>query len=219
VVEEMIRTGSQGWRNIGKGRQDVADLNRDTQEPPMQTFRTSPYVMEDSSRRVEFRHFGWAHTRGDAFVYLPKEKVLCTGDVVVNGPLNVTANANIANWARVIGTAQKLDVVHVLPGHGKPGGKELLSGQAQFLIELQSAVRASIQQGKKLGDLVTMSDGVPASTTLKLPPSVAHWVGAEFLATQVRDTYEEMTQGIPRGDLSLPVGNRMRRQKWWKEPR
>ena len=169
----------------------------------MQTFRTSPYVMEDSSRRVEFHHFGWAHTRGDGLVYLPREKVLCTGDVVVNGPFNATGSANFGNWPKVISEAQKLDVAHILPGHGRPGGKTLLSGQSQFLIELQKAVRAAIQQGKKLEDLVTMRDGKPVSATLKLPETVKSWVGEEFFAVQVRDAYAELTQGKPRGDIAI----------------
>ena len=217
VVEEMIRSGPNGWRNAAMGRKDVAELHRDTPQPPQQTFSMSPYVIEDGSRRVEFHHFGWAHTRGDGFAYLPKEKVLCTGDVVVNGPLNVTGSANLGNWTKVITAAQKLDVVHVLPGHGPAGGKALFSGQSRFFVELQTAVRASIQKGKKLEDLVTLRDGAPISTVVKLPDAVSHWVG-EFLPTQVRDAYEEMKQGTPRGDLTLPAGDWMRRQKWWKEP-
>jgi cyclase len=203
VVEEMVRAGPQGWRNAMTRRKDMADLKRDTPEPPMQTFRTSPYVLEDSSRRVEFHHFGWAHTRGDGLVYLPREKVLCTGDVVVNGPFNATGNANFGNWPNVISEAQKLDVTHILPGHGRPGGKALLSGQSLFLVELQKAVRAAIQQGKKLEDLVTMRDGKPASARLKLPETVKDWVGEEFFAAQVRDAYAELTQGKPRGDIAI----------------
>ena len=195
VTEEMIRAGTQNWRN--NPRKDIAELKRDTPEPPMQTFRTSPYVIEDSSRRVEFH-----------LVYLPKEKVLCSGDVVVNGAFNATGNANLGNWPMVIAAAQKLDVSYVLPGHGRPGGKDLMSGQSLFLIELQKAVKASIQQGKKLEDLITMKDGKPASSNLELPETVKNWSGGEFYGAQVRDAYEELTQGKPRGDIAL--GNRPR---------
>ena len=148
---------------------------------------------------------------GDGLVYLPKEKVLCTGDVVANGAFNATPNANFGNWPNVIAEARKLDVAHVLPGHGRPGGKALLSGQSQFFIELLKAVKASIQQGKKLEDLVTISDDKPVSTTVRLPETVKNWAGGEFYATQVRDAYEELTQGKPRGDLTL--GKQARRQQ------
>ena len=50
---------------------------------------------------MEFHFLGWAHTRGDGFVYLPKEKILCTGDAVVNGPYNYMGDGNSANWPNV----------------------------------------------------------------------------------------------------------------------
>jgi glyoxylase-like metal-dependent hydrolase (beta-lactamase superfamily II) len=54
-------------------------------------------------------------------VYIPEAKVLCTGDAIVNGPYNYTADGNIANWPEVVRKAQKLDVQYVLPGHGPSG--------------------------------------------------------------------------------------------------
>src|SRR5215471_11066098 len=95
---------------IPEWRTDVAEMKRDAPEPPKETFKDSPHVITDGTRRVEFRFFGWAHTRGDGFVYLPKEKILCTGDAVVNGPYNYTADANVGNWPNVIRNAQKLEV-------------------------------------------------------------------------------------------------------------
>jgi hypothetical protein len=35
---------------------------------------------------------------------------------------------------------------------------------------------------------------------VRLPPGVSNWVG-ESLATQVHDTYREITEKKPRGDL------------------
>jgi glyoxylase-like metal-dependent hydrolase (beta-lactamase superfamily II) len=80
VAEEMRRYEPAGWQGAAKTRKDVAALNLATAEPPKQTFSESPFVLEDETRRVEFHFFGWAHTRGDGFAYLPKEKVVATGD-------------------------------------------------------------------------------------------------------------------------------------------
>jgi cyclase len=203
VVEEMKRYEPAGWQGAAKQRKDVAELNLSTAEPPKQTFDKSPFVLEDGSRRVEFHHFGWAHTRGDGFAYLPKEKILCTGDAIVNGPFNFTGHGNIGNWPNVIRAAQKLDVQHLLPGHGAPGGKEIIAGQMQFFLELRSFANSAIKQGKKLEDLVTLKDGRPVATSAKLPAAVSNWQG-DFFAAQVRDAYEEIRQGKPRGDLQLP---------------
>ena len=200
VAEEMKRYEPARWQESAKQRKDVRDLNRASVEPPKQTFDKTPFVLEDGARRVEFHYLGWAHTRGDGFVYLPKEKILCTGDAVANGPYNYTADANVGNWPKVIQAAQKLNVTRVLPGHGEPGGREVLAGQERFMTELQKAVKSAIGQGKKLEDLVEKKDGKPVKTSLQLPDNVKHWVGLS-LPAQVQDTYEEITQGKPHGEI------------------
>lgn len=206
VVEEMKRYEPARWRATAKGRKDVADLNLSTAEPPKQTFDKSPFILKDDTREVQFHFFGWAHTRGDGFVYLPRERVLCTGDAAVNGPYNYTADANIGNWPAVLRGAQKLNVAHLLPGHGAPGGAEVLAGQIQYMTELHKTVAAAVAQGKKLQDVVSsetkmvFGNQVPATTSIRLPASVKNWVG-DFLPAQVRDTYEEISQKKPHGDL------------------
>jgi glyoxylase-like metal-dependent hydrolase (beta-lactamase superfamily II) len=193
VAAEIRRLEPARWLADAKRRPDVAELKREGPEPPKQDINEEIYVLNDGSRKVEFHHFGWAHTRGDGFVYLPKEQVLCTGDAVVNGPHNNTADAYIANWPTVLRAAEKLKVKHVLPGHGLPAGRELIAGQAQFMAELQKAVKAGIDQGKKLEEL---------QGAVKLPDSVSTWVGQNSLRTQIRDAFEEISQGKPRGDLA-----------------
>jgi cyclase len=200
VSEELKRYEPKRWQAEAKQRKDVAELKLDAPEPPKQTFDKSPFILKDDTREVRFYFFGWAHTRGDGFVYLPKEKVLCSGDATVNGPYNYTADADIANWPKVIAAAQKLDVAHVLPGHGGPGGKELLAGQAQFMTELHSAVQAAVKQGKKLDDIVKKQGDKLVSTSIQLPAGVKNWVG-DGLPDQVRDTYDEITQHKPHGDI------------------
>ena len=195
VTDELRRYEPARWLAASKSRPDVGDLKLAAPEPPKQTFDKSPFVLKDSTREVRFYFFGWAHTRGDGWVYLPKEKVLCTGDAVVNGPHNNTADANIGNWPTVIRNAQKLEVTHVLPGHGGPGGKELLEGQIQFMTDLHRTVSSAVKQGKKLSDLVANG-----KTTITLPDSVKNWTG-DGLANQVRDAFEEITQKKPHGDI------------------
>ncbi|HUE23242.1 MAG TPA: MBL fold metallo-hydrolase [Bryobacteraceae bacterium] len=190
VAEEMLRYEPARWRQAEKERKDVADMHRPSVEPPKQTFAGNQFVLDDGARKVEFHFFGWAHTRGDGFVYLPKERILCTGDAVANGPYNYTADGNIANWPEVIRAAQKLKVKTVLPGHGVPGGPELLEGQALFMVELRKAVKSAVDQGGKPADLAK----------LQLPDSVRNWVG-DGLPQQAKDAYEEITQGKPHGEI------------------
>jgi glyoxylase-like metal-dependent hydrolase (beta-lactamase superfamily II) len=192
VGEELKRLEPARWQAAEKVRPDVAELKRDGPEPPKQDINQEVFVLNDGSRKVEFRHFGWAHTRGDGFVYLPKDEVLCTGDAVVNGPHNATMDANIGNWPNVLREAGKLKVKHVLPGHGAMGGRELLTGQELFFTELRKAVQDGVDKGKKVEEI---------QASVKLPESVDNWVSENSLKRQIKDTYDEITQKKPRGDI------------------
>ena len=198
VADEMKRYEPARWQATAKERKDVAEMKTDHPEPPKETFTDSPHVMEDATRRVEFRFYGWAHTRGDGFVYLPKEHVLCTGDAVVNGPYNYTADGNIGNWPKVIEGAMKLNVDHVLPGHGPAGGKEVMAGQRAFMMQLRTAVETAVKAGKKLDDLVKTESG-KSSTNIHLAANVKNWVGEGFPG-QVKDAYNEVVNKKPIGD-------------------
>jgi glyoxylase-like metal-dependent hydrolase (beta-lactamase superfamily II) len=190
VADEMKRYEPARWQATIKERQDVREMNRSSVEPPKQTFNENLFVLDDGKRTVEFHFFGWAHTRGDGFVYLPHEQILCTGDAVVNGPYNYTADGNIGNWPDVVHAALKLKVKTVLPGHGVPGGPEVMAGQARFMVELHQAVQSAVDRGQKSDDLAK----------LQLSDGVKNWVGPD-LAKQAKDAYEEITQGKPHGEI------------------
>ena len=147
---------------------------------PQQTFDKTPFVIDDSSRRVEFHFFGWAHTRGDGFAWLPKEQVLCTGDAVTNGPYNGMGDGYAANWPKVVRRAMELPVKFVLPAHGPAGGAEILAGEEHFLTEIYDTVKREIAAGKKLEDLVEMKGTQPGAAKLRLSASVQHWVGSFY---------------------------------------
>jgi cyclase len=213
AVDDIRRTEPQTWKQTAGWRKDVAELNLPGPEPPQKLYTKSPYVISDSTRRVELHHFMYGHTRSDTFVYLPKEKILCTGDAVVNGPYSDPKHSYMGNWANEIRAAKKFDVKYVPPGHGKDGGKELMDEQIQFFDELYNAVRAAIKQGKTLDQIVTLKDGRPMATSIRLSPSIMDkfvfhdspnlkaWQMMRF-PTQVRNTYEEIKQGKPWGVIA-----------------
>jgi cyclase len=213
MLADEKRLEPKTWQQVAGWNKSVADLHEPGPEPPKITYSKSPYVITDGSRRIELYNFGYGHTRGDTFVYLPKEKVLCTGDAVVNGPYSDPKHSNMGNWPNEVRGAKKLNVKYVLPGHGPDGGAALLDGQIQFFEALYKAVKTAIQEGKTLDQIVTMKDGHPMATSIRLPknimdkyvypdkPDLKTWQIMRF-PTQVRNTYEEIKQGKPWGVMA-----------------
>ena len=198
VAQEMKRYEPKRWKETN--RKDVKELNQATVEPPKQTFDKTPFVLDDGNRRVEFHFFGWAHTRGDGFVYLPKEQVLATGDAVTNGPFNFMADGNVANWPKVADTAAKLKVKHVLPGHGRPGGPEVLAGQAKFMRDIYAGVQGLMKSGKSVDDIQKMGMDKTLEAALHFSPQAKNWVGTS-LAGQAVATLEEIREKKPHGEI------------------
>jgi cyclase len=191
VREEMDRYEPERWRAAQPKRDDMRSLPYGDVERPKQTFRGAKFVLRDGSREVDFLYLGWGHTRGDGYVWLPKEHILCTGDAVVNGPRNKLWDADLANWPRVIAKAEALGPKLVLPGHGQPGGVEMMEGQARFLRDLRAACEEDVRQGLSVEQ---------AAKALKLPPEDANWV-RDDMVQNVQIEYSEIKAGKPAGSL------------------
>jgi cyclase len=189
MLGEMDRYEPGRWKAAEEKREDVRALYEPTVERPKQTFSKSPFLLKDETREVQFLFLGWGHTPADGYVWLPRERVLCTGDAAVNGPRNKLWDANIAEWPKALERAIALKPVAVLPGHGDAGGKEILIGQARFLLDLYSAVEEQVKAGK-----------VPTGKTVVLPEEDKNWV-PEDLSGDVEATYNEISQGKPAGAL------------------
>jgi len=67
------------------------------------------------------RSVGPAHTPGDAIVWMPKDKVVFSGDVVfVERMLGVLPFSNSQHWLEAFNTIATLAPEHLVPGHGHP---------------------------------------------------------------------------------------------------
>jgi cyclase len=193
VVNDMNRWEPDRWRATMQIRPDVRATGDTDVQRPKRTFSGPRFTIRDPNppgRVVEFLHFGWGHTLGDGFVWLPKERILCTGDAAVNGPRNKLLDASIANWAKVLDNALALRPRFVLPGHGEMGGPEILAGQRDFLRELLASVRKQAGQGLN-----------PDAMHIQLTGQAAHWQPTNPAAWRqdIETAYLEITSGKPAG--------------------
>lgn len=192
VVEEMkkFETGFYGgkpgrWEEAAKGRPDVAASKL---KPPTLLFRKD-MIFDDGKHRVELLHLGVAHTRGDGFAWLPKEKILFTGDACVNGPYNFTGDGDTGRWVQTMEAARQLGAIVVCPGHGEIGTGQVLDDQKAYFVALRAEVKKLVDAGKKPQEIKAALDDIKAS--VRKINSIARYVG-DFFPAQVEKVYTEM---------------------------
>jgi len=156
-TERLLKTGGpMAWEIAGKDRKDIKDNELKLVDISFE----DKYVLDDGTQRVEFIQVGHCHTAGDAMAYLPKLKILCTGDACVNGSFNFMGHSNSASWAMNLAKLEKLDIDIICPGHGKMAGKDLLGKQKRYFEDLRTEVKKGIDAKKSL-DEITKSIDLP----------------------------------------------------------
>lgn len=110
-------------------------------------------VFDDGTQRVEVLHFGHAHTPGDAVAWLPKQKILFTGDACVNGAFNYFRDSDSKSWLRVLERMSGLGAATIAPGHGGVGDASLLGKQSRWIHDLRAAVSDGIAKGYGKDDI------------------------------------------------------------------
>lgn len=107
-------------------------------------------VLKRGEREVQIRFLGRANTEGDAVVWLPKERILFSGDVVVS-PLPYGFGSYPKEWLETLDRLAALDYATLVPGHGDFQHDAAYIRDLQALIrEVQADVGAAAAQGATL---------------------------------------------------------------------
>jgi cyclase len=104
---------------------------------------------------------GPGHSRGDAVAWLPKERILFTGDLCVNwnfGNNLADIDGDHPNWLRALDRMAALQPQTVVVGHGDLGPAPVLAAQKAYISDLMEAVRAGIRAGKTADQLAAEID-------------------------------------------------------------
>jgi cyclase len=187
--------GAKEFTDAGRGPTGRKDVAESSLKVPDVVF-DDELVLDDGKQRVEFLFLGHAHTPGDAFAYLPKHKLLCTGDACVNGAFNFMGHSDSAAWIRALERAQQLDIKLVLPGHGPIAGKELLEKQKRYFVELRRRVQQGIDADKNIDDIIAGID----------MPWYKEWTGVSPSGDNVKHVHAELTGRIAPWDLVEDFG-------------
>jgi len=142
---------------------------------------------------VRIMHLGRGHTKGDTVVWLPREKVLFSGDLVEYGATPYTGDAYLREWPATLDRLRALAPEKLVPGRGDalvtPEQVEAgLQGTKSFVTEMFAAVRDGANAGRSLKE-------VYRNTYQKLRPDFGHWVIFDHcMPFDVSRAYDEATQ-------------------------
>jgi glyoxylase-like metal-dependent hydrolase (beta-lactamase superfamily II) len=110
----------------------------------------SALSLYSGSREVRLSHYA-GHTRGDAVVFLPKEKILITGDLLDDLPF--TGDGSPAALVKTLHEIDRMDFDIIIPGHGAiERSREHLHQVTQLFESIVSQVDAAVRAGLSVED-------------------------------------------------------------------
>jgi glyoxylase-like metal-dependent hydrolase (beta-lactamase superfamily II) len=183
--------GPKEWKDMVRQREDLAKSELKQVD---ETF-DEPKIFDDGTQRVEFHFLGHAHTAGDAVAWLPKQKILCTGDACVNGAFNYMGHSNSASWIKVLEKMDALNPSIICPGHGALASREVIDKQKRYFVEMRKRVQDGIDGGKSFAEIKNSLD----------LPWYKEWTGvdAKSITANIDHVYKELTGKIDYDKIGM----------------
>jgi glyoxylase-like metal-dependent hydrolase (beta-lactamase superfamily II) len=147
---------------------------------PDHTF-TDRLEFKGPKRTVEFISFGGGHTDSDAFLYLPAEGIIFTGDLLVIKNHPDLTYGNPHEWLNIFAKIKTLEPARLVPGHGEIGTLADVT-----LIELY--INALLQMAEQ----IRLEGGTAESVTALQPPSFTEgWNNIDAFERNMKFLFEK----------------------------
>ncbi len=126
------------------------------------------------SLEVKLLQLGRGHTKGDTVVWLPKDRVLFSGDLVEYAATPYTGDAYLSDWPATLDRIAALKPRALVPGRGDalttPAKVRAgIDGTRAFVSKMYASVQKGRRAGKNLKDIYK-------ETYRRLKPEFGHWV-------------------------------------------
>jgi len=147
---------------------------------PTQTF-DGELALDVGTRRVSLLEVGPAHTKGDVIAFLPKERVVFTGDILFIGSHPIIWEGPIDNWIAACDRLLALDVDVVVPGHGPVTDKRGIQDTRDYWVEILDAAKRGIA-----------AKASPDDVARDMLGSRPHWNEAHRLVVNLDTAYRDL---------------------------
>jgi len=152
--------------------------------PPNMTFETSMQLYF-GGREIDLKYFGRAHTSGDIYIHLPKEKIVFTGDVAQDGGVPYLGDCYPADWPETDNQLASLPIERFMSGHGPIGDHNALVEAKDFIHTLVDSVKHAIADGQ---------DSLQASKYVinEMSPKYGDWRSFDRIGENLPSVYDKL---------------------------
>jgi glyoxylase-like metal-dependent hydrolase (beta-lactamase superfamily II) len=121
---------------------------------PTQTFSTD-MTIHLGKRKVELKHLGAGHTRGDIIAWIPDCKALFSGDLLEYGATPYCGDAQLEEWPETLRKIKALNAETAVPGRGNAlfNAKEVnesIDSTTKYVTMLLETAKVAVAKGLDL---------------------------------------------------------------------
>jgi cyclase len=161
LKDDILKAGSPEQKarleaNLQQAEAYLAELKNLKPTLPTRTVATTA-TLNESGREIQLLLLGRGHTDGDVYIYLPKEKVVVTGDAVIEW-MPFLNDGYPEEWVQTLSALEQVDFTHMILGHGEVASKEHLAFFKGYLTDLIASVKNAAAEG---GTLEEMQKTIP----------------------------------------------------------
>ncbi len=138
--------------NLQQAEAFFAELQTLKPTLPTRAVSAPATTLHENGREIQLLLLGRAHTDGDVFIYMPKEKVIATGDALVDW-MPFLGDGYPEDWVHTLTALEQVDFTHIIPGHGDVVTKDRVVFMRNYLTDLIAAVKQAAADGASLEDM------------------------------------------------------------------
>jgi len=153
---------------------------------------TDHLMLSDPERPAEAMFLGRANTDGDAVVWLPKQKILVAGEIVIL-PFPYGFGSYPSDWLATLGKLRAIPFRTLIPGHGMPQtDRSQIDRLERTLKDVRAQVAPLAAQGLTLEQVRAKVDlSADAKLFVGGDPWLNKWFKAFFTDPIVASAYKE----------------------------
>jgi glyoxylase-like metal-dependent hydrolase (beta-lactamase superfamily II) len=140
---------------------------------------TTPCTLKGDRRTLVLLNPGSGHTSGDLVLWLPREKILFSGDLIFNENHPWLGDGNVDTLLKALQAIEKLQPERIIPGHGPVCGPEATGKMRLYIETLRNEATAA--SNKKIS--------ADSLKNLPIPEAFRQWHLQRFYTSNLRLIY------------------------------